>query len=92
MLTERERRELREIERYLAVDTRLADAMRCQRLPRDHAHIPGWTVALIGIPLIAAVVCAVLGSIFGAVICAAGTVAVLGLAVWLPTRHGRTDP
>jgi hypothetical protein len=88
MLSERESRELREIERFLVVDTRLADAMRCQRLPRKRRPVSNWMVSLIAVALTATIFCAVLGSAVGAVICATTTVAVLGLSAALPTHRG----
>ncbi|MCE3554101.1 DUF3040 domain-containing protein [Pseudonocardia sp. RS11V-5] len=87
MLSERETRELREIERFLADDAGLVEAMRRRRPPRARPHVSNWFVPVIAVALAAAVLFAVLGSAVGAVVCAATVVAVLCLAATRPVHH-----
>lgn len=87
MLSEQERRELREIERFLAADPEFDQAMRCRRLRRERRHLSIWRIAVVVVALIATILCVALGSAAGALICAATTVAALGLSASLPVRR-----
>jgi hypothetical protein len=93
MLSEQERRELREIERFLAADPRFDQAMRCRRLRRERHHVSNWRIAIVVVAITATILCVALGNAAGALICAATTVAALGLTAALPIgRNDRNRP
>jgi hypothetical protein len=92
MLSDRERRELAEIERHLDDDACLAATFTRQPLPRQRPprqrRMHRWEVVLVVGALITMASCVIGGSAAGALICAATAVAILGLTPALSRRLG----